>query len=488
MVSKMFRVQLIVVIFMALVFVSACSVESSDRAEEDSGPSVAIENPFGGDDDDQIDGSGGSADANGSSDNETGGSGDGSTGGSQSTHENTDPLVFKTDALKDAVPGEVYKQKLIAEGGSGQYEWSAVSGLPANGLELKTRWIKGVPESAGSFPITIKLRDEETDETISRDFVLTVVKHLDEQLRIAVEQSDGSGAWSPVDASKDAVEFDNASRRIRLRVDRADGAAPSAERYFWSVTSPEGRLAAFVPPKAHAQSVPQFLPFQARTVFLIAWERKGTGSVAIFDIVNRKIDLSGTSISVQDDYGNKAGVTFDEIVIASGSPASGATDKKLSIKAPAEVRKNPYQSQPGDAKSQWDFTVTIENGTPPYTLEVQKTKACEELPESSRTEANYGTNNCVRDAEPQNPNWYWNCDASACWHFELELTSETNDGSQYRVSQNGGANFLQQFNSSCSHVSNVDLIARDAEGNEVTKTVPLVINFHPTEDLEYCGQ
>jgi hypothetical protein len=478
--------------------VAACSVKSNDETPSTGGtPDAGIENPFAGGGDDAGDTSGNGGDAGDAGDSGTGGStggassGGSSSGGGQSTHTSTEPLVIKTDALKDGLQGEVYNQKLTAEGGSGQYEWSAVKGLPANGLELKTRWIKGVPASAGTLSITIKVKDEETGETVSKDFELKVIKHLDEALRIVVEQSDGTGGWSAVDATKDTVEFDNAARRIRLTVMKSDGSVPSAERYHWSVLSPEQRLAAFVPPEPIAVGgVPAAGP-QARKAYLIAWEKKGTGSLALFDILSRKIDLSKTRISVQDDYGNKAAVTFDTIVIAGKAGASSASSsgKDLRIKAPEEVRKVPGQSQPGDPKSLWDFAVTIENGTPPYTLEVQKTKACQDLPASQREYFNYDLNTCVTDGH----DWYWNCDASACWHFELEAKRDTSDGRSYTVKQAMGKNGdgisrnrMLQKGSSCAHVSSVDLIARDADGKEATKTVALVINFHPTDDLEYC--
>lgn len=69
-----------------------------------------------------------------------------------------DPVVVRTAELWDAVQGHEYVHSLLAEGGTGQFQWHVTDGALPDGLSLtpETGAISGVPGATGDWSFTVE--------------------------------------------------------------------------------------------------------------------------------------------------------------------------------------------------------------------------------------------------------------------------------------------------------------------------------------------
>lgn len=85
-------------------------------------------------------------------------------------------LTITTTILPQATAGVSYSATVEATGGSGARSWGA-TGLPGNlGINSATGTITGIPQSSGSFPLTVTVTD--TSGSTSKQFTLTVTAGL----------------------------------------------------------------------------------------------------------------------------------------------------------------------------------------------------------------------------------------------------------------------------------------------------------------------
>ncbi|HUE97542.1 MAG TPA: Ig domain-containing protein, partial [Longimicrobiaceae bacterium] len=72
--------------------------------------------------------------------------------------ESLDPVVVRTAKLWDAVQGHEHTQSLLAEGGSGQFQWRLLEGTLPDGLSLAeaTGEISGIAVEAGDWTFTVE--------------------------------------------------------------------------------------------------------------------------------------------------------------------------------------------------------------------------------------------------------------------------------------------------------------------------------------------
>lgn len=83
-------------------------------------------------------------------------------------------IAVATPSLPTAVVGRDYQTQLVAVGGTLPYEWVAVSRLPS-GLSLSSSGVlSGRPETPGSLPITVRVRDN-VGGTDSKELVLNAI-------------------------------------------------------------------------------------------------------------------------------------------------------------------------------------------------------------------------------------------------------------------------------------------------------------------------
>lgn len=69
--------------------------------------------------------------------------------------------------------GVAYSQTFTASGGAPPYQWSTGSQIPGLNLEATSGALTGTPTTAGTFPLTVQVRDSE-NATISQSFSLTI--------------------------------------------------------------------------------------------------------------------------------------------------------------------------------------------------------------------------------------------------------------------------------------------------------------------------
>src|SRR5712692_7752228 len=69
------------------------------------------------------------------------------------------PLTISTGALADGNAGSGYIQTLAASGGAPPYSWTISSGSLPPGLSLVDSTISGTPTIAGSYPMSIQVKD-----------------------------------------------------------------------------------------------------------------------------------------------------------------------------------------------------------------------------------------------------------------------------------------------------------------------------------------
>lgn len=83
-------------------------------------------------------------------------------------------IAVATPSLPTAVVGRDYHTQLVAVGGTLPYEWVAISRLPT-GLSLSSSGVlSGRPETPGSLPITVRVRDN-VGSTDSKELVLNAI-------------------------------------------------------------------------------------------------------------------------------------------------------------------------------------------------------------------------------------------------------------------------------------------------------------------------
>ncbi len=300
----------ILIIMILAAMLGACTVRTADDgtvSTSDEG-SVGIENPFIGggeeDDDNIIISEGGSS------------GGSGSPPPAPATPE-YEPLEIKTQKLEDGYQTRYYYKKLEGVGGSGDYEWSASSALPL-GLEISDKRISGTVAfnaDAKIYTITITLKDTKTEESVSKDFSLKIIEFLQEEITIDVEEF-VNNSWQPVARNGDHIDFaafDAEVRRLRLSVLKKDsnGELPSAPRYHWAVESHDNKLGVFVPPLVEDGSNDII---KGQIAYLMPWKDHGVMDINELDllILNEEY-AAGTELSVIDDFGNTARVTFGEL-------------------------------------------------------------------------------------------------------------------------------------------------------------------------------
>jgi hypothetical protein len=352
---------------MIIALTAACSVDTTEQDETLSPEGGVVEIPFIGSGSNEADDEG-ITDATDAEDEEGGTPAEPAPASGAATA----PLEIVTDALAKGFQTKDYKQKLEAKGGSKQYEWIATKGLPANGLELKGYRIKGTPEKAGSFPITLTLKDEKTGETLSKDFILEVAPFVQEDIIIQVERMGEDGQWAFVDDFENGVRIDNKVRRIKLSVKAQDGGVPHAPRYFWKVTSPEQKLGVFVPPIVKTEGAASLsVGPQAGSAYLMAWTERGTGGTAQLDVTEwvdaegNKLSLDGTTVTVVDDFGNQAGIRFDKLSV---QEARWQECRNMEAPKVTLVNKSFGEMKLEDVleKKPYDMELKVEGGVPPY--------------------------------------------------------------------------------------------------------------------------
>ena len=84
------------------------------------------------------------------------------------TEPSVETLTITTEMLPIAVVGESYSAGIDAEGGSGDYVWDRAEGVLPPGLALSVddlpdtdALITGIPEQAGTFTFTLRVRSED---------------------------------------------------------------------------------------------------------------------------------------------------------------------------------------------------------------------------------------------------------------------------------------------------------------------------------------
>ncbi len=307
----------ILIIMMLAVMLGACTVRTADdgATSASDGDSVGIENPFIGggveEDDDIIISEGGSS------------GGSGSPPPAPTTPE-YDPLEIVTTKFADCYQHLYCYQELEANGGSEHYEWT-VTGLP-DGIS-GSKYISGTTKaSPGNYTVSVTLKDKETEESISKDLSLKVIKFIKEDIEIRVSQF-VDGKWKVLTKEgKDYIPLavlDVEKRRLKLEVTGVgmyfkkvgDNSGPSyklprASRFHWSVNSAEDQLSVFVPPADGKEQIKE-----GQTAYLMPWAEKNDLEFKALDIIASENNLENTEITVRDDFGNSASVTFGEIDI-----------------------------------------------------------------------------------------------------------------------------------------------------------------------------
>jgi len=86
-------------------------------------------------------------------------------------------VAISTDSLPEGYAGESYSETLEASGGSDDYTWTKSSGTLPTGLTLgsSTGILKGIPTVSGEFTFTIKVKDNDTAETDTQSFTVTIL-------------------------------------------------------------------------------------------------------------------------------------------------------------------------------------------------------------------------------------------------------------------------------------------------------------------------